>query len=307
MITGVLRVWWRLLAVAAVWAFAGGCADERSPVLPEVVKAPAKIARCVLTLQDARAGDVARERLQRDIDQYVSGRPGRVAYSFLELNSGVGFGHAEHQHDMITASGAKVDILTALMLDRDRLHEDERDLAERMIIESDNGAADALWGRVGGAMSGVYQRLGLNETAPGPGMYWGGTSTSPADRIRLLKVLVNGGKGLSDGDRALVLGLMGRVVKDQSWGVSAAARPGDRVALKNGWTPRPFIHNTWAVTSYGRVVGPGRDLLLAVQTDQQPGEGPGIETIERVARMIGSRFDELSPTTTRSCPKNPVA
>ncbi|MGW0809778.1 serine hydrolase [Nonomuraea sp. NPDC002799] len=240
----------------------------------------------------------------------MSKRPGRIVYGALDLVSGVRLGRGEHQHDMITASGAKVDILAALLLRRSGgLDEGERDLADRMIKESDNSAADAMWSRVGGggAMSAFYARLGLRETTPGPSRFWGGTTTSPADRIRLLQVLIKGGKGLSAADRGLVLGLMGQVQKDQAWGVSAAARPGDRAALKNGWTPRPFIHNTWAVTSYGRVAGPGRDLLLSVQTDQQPGEGTGIETIEGIARMIGGRLDGLSPTTTRPCPTNPIA
>ncbi|SEG53611.1 Beta-lactamase class A [Nonomuraea solani] len=279
-------------------------------MVPVAVKAPVKVARCVLKFPDPRAGSAARVRLQRDLARFVSRRPGRVVYSALDLVTGVSLGYGEHEHDMITASGAKVDILAALLARRDgRLGEGERDLASRMIRESDNGAADALWSRVGGggAMSAFYRRIGLRETTPGPSRFWGGTNTSPADRVRLLKVLVNGGKGLTSADRATVLGLMGRVQKDQAWGVSAAARPGDRVALKNGWTPRPFIHHTWAVTSYGRVVGPGRDLLLSVQTDRQPGEGTGIQTIEGVARMIGARLDSLSPTTTRPCPTNPVA
>lgn len=302
-------MWWRRLVVVVVWGLAAGCAAGcaagRLPEVPGVRKAPVTVGRCVLKFPDKKAGGAARDRLEHDIEQYLSRRPGRVAYSMLELDSGITLGRGEHQHDMITASGVKVDILTALVLGRGVLGEEERDLAERMITESDNGAADALWGRVGGAMGEFYRRMGLTETVPGPGVFWGGTNTSPADRIRLLRVLVEGGEGLSGRDRDLVLGLMGRVVKDQSWGVSAAARPVDRVALKNGWTPRPFSHNSWAVTSYGRVVGPGRDLLLAVQTDEQPGEGAGIETIEGVARMIGSRLDELSPTMLRSCPRNP--
>ncbi|GAA3593211.1 hypothetical protein GCM10022419_090190 [Nonomuraea rosea] len=300
---------WIGRVVLAGLAFLTGCGTERVPVVPVAVKAPVRVARCVLKFPDALAGDVARARLERDISRYVRGRPGRVVYGVLDLVSGVTFGQGEHEHDMITASGVKVDILTALLLRRSGgLDEGERDLAARMIKESDNSAADALWSRVGGgdAMSGFYRRVGLRETTPGPSRFWGGTNTSPADRIRLLKVLVRGGKGLGAADRGLVLGLMGRVQKDQSWGVSAAARPGDRVALKNGWTPRPFIHNTWAVTSYGRVAGPGRDLLLSVQTDQQPGEGTGIETIERVSRMIGTRLDALTPTTTRPCPTNPI-
>nr|SBO93116.1 secreted protein [Nonomuraea gerenzanensis] len=296
---------WPVLAVAA------GCGAGSAPVVPAAVEPPVKVARCVLKLRDDRAAGAARARLERDLAAYVRGRPGRVVYGAQDLETGIRLGLGEHQHDMITASGAKVDILAALLAGRDsRLGEGERDLASRMIRESDNSAADALWSRVGGggAMSDFYARIGLKETTPGPSKFWGGTNTSPADRIRLLKVLIKGGKGrLTAADRGMVLGLMERVQRDQAWGVSAAARPGDRVALKNGWTPRPFIHHTWAVTSYGRVVGPGRDLLLSVQTDRQPGEGTGIQTIEGVARMIGQRLDGLTPTTTRSCPRNPFA
>ncbi|GAA2206329.1 hypothetical protein GCM10009850_017870 [Nonomuraea monospora] len=295
---------WLGLAVAA------GCGAGRAPVVPAAVEAPVKVARCVLKYRDNRAANVARARLERDLAAYARDRPGRIVYGAQDLVTGVRLGQGEHEHDMITASGAKVDILAALLSRRDsRLGQGERDLASRMIRESDNSAADALWSRVGGggAMSDFYARIGLKETTPGPSKYWGGTNTSPADRIRLLKVLIRGGAGLSAADRGMVLGLMERVQKDQAWGVSAAARTGDRVALKNGWTPRPFIHNTWAVTSYGRVVGPGRDLLLSVQTDRQPGEGTGIQTIEGIARMIGHRLDGLSPTTTRPCPTNPIA
>jgi beta-lactamase class A len=290
-------------------ALVAACGAQRAPTVPAVARAPVKVARCVLKFPDVRAGAAARARLLRDISRYLSHRPGRVVFAAQDLVTGITLGQGAHQHDMITASGAKVDILAALLAARSGgLDEGERDLADRMIRESDNGAADALWSRAGGggALSAFYGRVGLRETTPGPSHFWGGTTTSPADRIRLLKALIRGGKGLSKADRRLVLGLMQRVQKDQAWGVSAAARPGDRIALKNGWTPRPFRNNTWAVTSYGRVVGAGRDLLLSVQTDGQPGEGTGIETIERVARMIGARLGALIPTTTRPCPTNPV-
>ncbi|MFC4013005.1 serine hydrolase [Nonomuraea purpurea] len=302
---GKWMIAWGMLAAAGA-----GCGSGRGPVVPVTVGAPVKVARCVLKLPDARGARVARNRLERDISRYMSQRPGRIVYGALDLVTGVSFGQGEHDRDMITASGAKVDIVAALLHSRaGELNEEERELAERMIKESDNKAADAMWSRVGGTdvMTGFYDRIGLRETTPGPGTYWGGTLTSPADRIRLLQVLVRGGGELSSTDRRLVLRLMEQVQPDQAWGVSAAARPGDRVALKNGWTPRPFIRETWAVTSYGRVVGPGRDLLLAVQTDEQPGEEVGIETVEGIARTIGARLDALSPTTTRPCPTNPIA
>ncbi|MFG1698853.1 serine hydrolase [Nonomuraea sp. NPDC049309] len=311
-----MRARWMLLWLSL--ALVAGCGGEPASMAPPgagqagagmLVRPPAKTVRCVLSIPNPRGAALARTRLQRDIARYLAGRPGRIVYGALDLVTGVRIGQGEHQNDMITASGAKVDILAALLHRRDAgLSENERDLAERMITESDNKAADALWSRVGGggAMSSFYRDIGLRETTPGPSVYWGGTKTSPADRIRLMHVLVKGGNGLTRADRRTVLELMERVQQDQAWGVSAAARPGDRVALKNGWTPRPFIQNTWAVTSYGRIAGPGRDLLLSVQTDHQPGEGTGIETIEGVAQMIGTRLDGLAPTTTRPCPTNPM-
>lgn len=291
-----------------------GCGAEQAAVIPAAAKPPSKVARCVLKIPSPRAGAEARAQLVRDLAAYIATRPGRIVYGAMDLVTGVQFGQGAHDHDIITASGAKVDILTALLHQRTQdLTEEERDLAILMITESDNLAADALWSRVGAssAMSAFYESVGLTETTPGPDIYWGGTLTSPTDRIRLLKLLVRGDKsGKSDltaADRRFVLRLMSRVQKDQSWGVSAAARPGDRVALKNGWTPRPFISGTWAMTSYGRIEGPDRDLLLSVQTDNQPGPDMGIETIERVSRRIGNRLDSLAPNITRPCTGNPTA
>lgn len=277
------------------------CASPPPPVSLMTVR-PVK-STCEVSYRDRAAEKLARARLDRDLDRYAARQSGRIAFAAHDLVTGATFGYREHEKGMITASGSKVDILTALMLRRDGLRGSERDLATRMIRESDNHAADALWWRVGGGsgMGRFYRQAGLRETVPGPSRFWGGTNTSPSDRIRLLKLLVKGGKGLSASDRELVLSLMGRVVRDQAWGVSAAARPGDRVALKNGWTPRPFIHNTWAVTSYGRITGVGRDLLLAVQTDLQPGEGRGIQAIEGLSRLLGTRLGKLRQTRTVHC------
>ncbi len=297
---------WLGVALAVVLAVTG-CGVRRATTGPQpgpVTVRETEPPPCILKFRDKKAERAARARLERDLRRYLARQPGRIAFSAHDLATGIRLGHREHQRDMITASGSKVDILAALLQRRHRLSPAERDLAARMIRESDNGAADALWWRVGGggAMARFYRLVGMRETVPGPSRFWGGTTTSPADRIRLLKLLVKGGRGLTERDRSLVLSLMGRVMRDQAWGVSAAARPGEKVALKNGWTPRPFRGNTWAVTSYGRISGPGRDLLLAVQTDMQPGEGSGIRAIEGLARMIGRRLGDLRQERTVRCP-----
>ncbi|MEU7898460.1 serine hydrolase [Nonomuraea sp. NPDC049152] len=290
-----------------VLLLAAGCAVTPVPVVRLQPMKLAQPGQCLETYKDDKAADTARATLRSDVRRLLARYPGRVVFMAHDLLTGVRFGYGEHEHDMITASGAKVDILTTLLARRHRLSAEENDLAELMIKESDNNAADALWWRVGGGegVAGLYRRLGLRETTPGPSKYWGGTKTSPADRVKLMEALVRGGPGLKESDRTKVLRLMEQVQRDQAWGISAAAGPGDKVALKNGWTPRPFIHNTWAVTSYGRVHGPGRDLLLAVQTDQQPSHGTGIVAIEGVARLMRERLGALDPTKVRRCLKEP--
>ncbi|MFG1949194.1 serine hydrolase [Nonomuraea sp. NPDC048826] len=290
----------KVAAGVVVAALAAGCSGA---VAPDAAGPADIVVRCLITVPDEAGAAVVKARLVREVDRYLSRQPGRVVYAAHDLKTGIRLGRGAREHDMITASGAKVDILMALLTKRGRLGTAERDLATLMIRHSDNRAADALWWRAGGGagLAAFYRAAGLRETVPGPGRYWGGTTTSPADRLELLRLLVEGGGGLSTADRRLVLGLMARVHREQAWGVSAAARPGDRVALKNGWTPRPFVHNTWAVTSYGRVTGPGRDLLLAVQTDRQPNHGRGIQAIEGLSRLIGSRLEALSPWRTRAC------
>ncbi|QYC39446.1 hypothetical protein Nocox_09110 [Nonomuraea coxensis DSM 45129] len=300
----------RLVACAGLMLLAVGCGNRQAEVLPAGLPA-AKVARCVMSFPDVRAGRLARARLAGDIARYLARRPGRVVYAAHDLVSGISLGPGRRRDELVMAGGARVDLLMALLSRRaGKLGEGEgeRDLAARMFAESDAGVAGAVWARVGGsgAMSAFYRRMGLGHTTPGRGGDWGGTTSSPSDRVRLLKALVKGGGGLSAADRDLVLGLMGRPPEGQGWGVSAAARRGDRVALVNGATPRPSVHDTWAVGSYGRIAGTGRDLLLSVQTDLQPGEGAGIETVEGVARMIGTRWDGLTPTTRRPCPTNPL-
>ena len=289
-----------LLPVAACGA---GGPPAPAPTAARVAAVP----KAPCTYQDPQAAAAARTKLNRDLARYLARRPGRVSAMAKDLTSGATVGYHAHSHRQITASGVKADILVTVLrrarAQHRKLSGSERALATRMITQSDNRAADALYRRVGQS-SGVrstWHRLGLRETTPGPAHYWGGTTTSPYDRVRFISLLAKGGRGLHPADRAYALGLMQRVEKDQRWGVSAAARHSDKVALKNGWTPRPFIHNTWAVTSYGRILGPGRDYALSVQTDIQPGLDSGITTIEGVGKLIDRRLAALDPARTRVC------
>ncbi|MBW8484225.1 serine hydrolase [Actinomadura parmotrematis] len=180
------------------------------------------------------------------------------------------------------ASIVKVNIVAALLRRGHPLTAEERTLCAAAIRTSDNDATTALWTRLGGApgLAAANRALGLRSTVPHPA--WGRTLTTAADQIRLLDPLTRPGN-------AFLLDLMADVHPDQAWGVSAVARPGESVALKNGWTPRDADAGAWTVHSIGRLTGPDRDLLIAVLSGGHPSLPDGITAVERAAARAAAR------------------
>ncbi|MER6026093.1 serine hydrolase [Streptomyces sp. NPDC001851] len=195
-----------------------------------------------------------------------------------------------------TASIVKVDILATLLLQAQdagrRLTADERGRAEPMIERSDNTAANALWRQIGRApgLAAANKRLGLTSTTGGPGVTWGLTRTTASDQIRLLRAVFDGGTparsgsgGLTAESRAYIRTLMGHVVPEQAWGVSAAGGPGSARALKNGWLQRG-PSGLWDVNSVGQVTVKGHRCLVAVLSNGSASMGDGISLVEKTAR-----------------------
>jgi beta-lactamase class A len=258
----------------------------------------------------ARARPFDAAGLRRTVRAYLGARPGKAGVMATDLRTGLSFGENE-TGDFVSASVMKVDILASLLLQRQRdqqrdrrydrdglgLSAGERELAGRMIRESDNSAADALYAEAGNS-SGVEKanrRLGLTDTTPYP-MSWGSSWTSPADQVRLLKTLASERSPLSASGRGYVLGLMGSVLDEQAWGVSAAARPGEKVALKNGWTPVYHQGHGWAVNSVGRITGGGHDFVVAVCSGESPTMEAGVATVEHVATTVVGALRAAGPS-----------
>jgi hypothetical protein len=237
------------------------------------------------------------KKIERRLAGFLAGRPGPVTAMVKDLTTGRLYRYHRGER-LITASTAKVQILMALLLDTPwrELPDAVRRDAEVMIRYSDNRAADRLWVRIGGAsgFTKAGRRYGLRHTRGVPGdcmdLYcWGITPTSAEDQVRLMAALVSEGSPLPAADRDRVLGLMGRVVRGQNWGISAAACEGDRVALKNGWLRRVSTKR-WAVVSAGLVRGGGHDYAVAVLTEGSAEVGQGIATVEGVTTRIMKSF-----------------
>lgn len=234
-----------------------------------------------------RAVDPLRVKALR---RYIDSRRGGISIAIEDLRTRGTYVWNPRERAQ-TASIVKADILETLLRDsmvtRAPLGEETREVAEDMIEESDNDDATELWNQVGGA-SGIAaydRRAGLKQTDPGTDGYWGETTTSALDQIRLLRQLVDRHVLLDRASQRYQLGLMQHVTPDQRWGVSGGVPSGVQVALKNGWVPLTG-YGDWEVNSIGRIRGDGRWYLIAVLTAHDPSEQYGIDTIERISSYV---------------------
>ncbi|MFF9180029.1 serine hydrolase [Streptomyces misionensis] len=190
-----------------------------------------------------------------------------------------------------TASIVKVDILATLLLQAQDAHrsltDEERGHAEPMIRRSDNASADALWREIGRApgLAAANKRLGLTSTTGGSNGRWGLTRTTATDQIRLLRAVFDdtAPSALTPASRAYIRTLMGEVLPEQSWGVSAVDASGAGTKLKNGWLERSATR-LWDVNSVGAVTVDGHRCLVAVLSDGSASMDAGVSLVERTAR-----------------------
>lgn len=213
---------------------------------------------------------------------------GSVDYAVALVNNRTGEAYAYHGDELFaTASIVKVDILATLLRQQSgTLTASQTILAQAMIRESDNDAASTLWGEIGGVdgLNATDAAVGLTDTTPGTDGWWGYTTTTVADQVKLVDA-VSDPAGLLGAASATVTGLMGTVVSSQSWGISAAARAGESVILKNGWMTRADQGGRWTVNSIGRITGTDADVTIAVMSEGNASDSAGIAFVEKLAKL----------------------
>lgn len=217
--------------------------------------------------------------------------PNSVSVAALDLTTGRRFDYGPTS-GMIDASVSKLDILEALLLHQQRAHtpmtaEDDQ-LATAMIEHSDNSAGQTLWNELGYApgIAAANRHLGLRHTVPDPAGYYGLTTSGAGDQLALLDDLVDRHGPLTRTSRAYALALVADVEADQRWGVSAAADPGSRFAVKNGWMPIDDDNGRWVVNSDGIITSSGHRLLIAIMTRHDVTEQDGIALVESISRLV---------------------
>ncbi|MFD4910950.1 serine hydrolase [Kitasatospora purpeofusca] len=213
---------------------------------------------------------------------------GAVSVAVTDLGTGQSLSYGGPGHGFATASIVKLDILAALLLRTQDLGSTptaaQRDLATTMIENSDNDSATGLWDEIGAdpGLDAANARFGLTATEAGQDGYWGLTSTTADDQLRLLRQVFTDDSLLSATSRAYIQELLDQVEDDQRWGVGAAASDGG-YEVKNGWLPRD-TDGLWVINSIGRVERDGHELLIAVVSDGNPTDTDGVELVESVAR-----------------------
>jgi hypothetical protein len=213
---------------------------------------------------------------------------GHVTVAVDDLNTGTQASYGGTR-EFVTASIVKVDILSTLLYRSQESHRaltwQEDELAITMIENSDNDSASSLYSDAGGA-AGVDKAnrvFGLRETTAGTGPYWGLTTTSVDDQIRLLRLVFTRPSVLTATSQDYIQHLMGHVEADQQWGVPAAADHGTRFMVKNGWLPSPAT-GLWEINSIGGVVHHHQHVLIAILSDDNASEYSGISVVEEIAR-----------------------
>ena len=302
-----------VLAIAAYFTLFGnfgpvGVAGQAPPVLPAGTASSRPDPAANIAIADrprstaadqarrvAAASKVARrkESLTAALDA-IAAAPGAPAFAVAVLDHRTGISYTFGGNKPFeTASVVKVEILAGLLLDaRDAgrtLTAKEGRQANIMIRHSDNAAATAMYQKIGSVkgLRAANQTLGLTATVPSP--RWGWTRTTASDQVRLLEAIVDPAGPLGDSNQT-ILKLMGSVVADQDWGVSAAAGAGESTAVKNGWMPRTSLGKGWAVNSVGRITGSNTNVTLAMMSRGHATMSQGIAFLENIARIARTKL-----------------
>jgi hypothetical protein len=255
------------------------------------VKQPAKAASAQVTTSAHSAPlNPFRERTLRG---YLAAHPGMTA-TVHDLSSGKVWTYRPGAHQ-VTASIMKVDILETLLAQRGVLTGDTLTTATGMIENSSNADAEDLWDSEGGpvAVTAYGEKAGLEGTQPNRKGFWGLSTTTASDQVRLLDRLAVPNTLLTRAERDQAMGLMHEVEADQRWGVSAGLPTGTSIAVKNGWLPLDN-GSGWQVNSDGIVAGNGYRDDISVLSTGSPTEQAGIDEIEGLTRLL---WAAMSPSS----------
>jgi Beta-lactamase enzyme family len=228
-----------------------------------------------------RAVVPSRTAIDAAID-WIEKRAGVMGFAVIDSDDHERGWHQDQQ--FVCASVVKAMLLVQYLRTHPTVDSGVAATLRSMITVSDNNAAEAIYGLVGGD-SGLYavaHAAGMQRFA-GAGYLFGAQITA-ADQAHFFYRL----PGLvPSAHRSFALDLLSHVVSYQSWGIPAVARP-------RGWTV--WFKGGWRGTDIGQLVHQvarlrkdGRTFSMCVLTDGDPSMAYGIETIQGVTTRLLAR------------------
>jgi hypothetical protein len=217
----------------------------------------------------------------RQAKRYARRRGGSVSFAVIsETGKLRGF---KRGRQYSSASVVKAMIMVSYLrkrgVRRRKLRGSEKALISPMITRSENGAASAMYERVGPggleklARAARMRRFEADEV-------WGGSQITARDqakffyRIRQLTPRRH---------RSYALGILRRIVPGQRWGIPPGKPKRWSIHFKGGWYPGGY---GWRVHQAALLRRNGRRLSLAVLTEGGPSLSYGAETITGVTRRL---------------------
>ena len=273
---------------------------------------------CTSALHKGLATKIARDVGAAIAGRRSSGDPGYDPFAHVSVavrDDYVGLDcwyHMRQAH--FSASAVKATILAALLREAQEQHRGltrwEKNNAWRMITQSDNKAASALWNHVRlRRLQHFLDLAAMRETVLNTWGAWGLTNITAFDETRLLRLLEYRNRVLTGPSRRYELYLMSHVVSAEAWGVRAGVPTWFSWHIKNGWAPLPNLATSpWVVNSIGCFLYKQRDYSIVVLTDHNPGQGPdyGIATIEAIARVINRDLNPHAKSVWPASARQPI-
>ncbi len=213
--------------------------------------------------------------------QWLNDRDGDVALAVVDTN-GEDVGGLDEHRAFQTASLAKAILLVASLRDDPTPDAAAQATLTKMITESDNGAAYAIYDRVGArGMRGVAKAAGMEDYKQGSD--WIDTRVSASDAARFFYDI----ESLVPADaRGLARRLLSGITPMQRWGIPAAAGPeGWETYFKGGWLG---LDNKLMVQAAWLEKGK-KKWALAVMSDENPTRSYGWDTQKGVTGLLLGR------------------
>jgi beta-lactamase family protein len=221
----------------------------------------------------------SKQRIE-SVERYLRGRAGVNSFSVMTSRGHLaGF---EQGRVYVAASVVKAMLLVSYLRKiRGRLPSpEERALLYPMITRSDNGAATAIYARLGDApLYRLARRVRMRRFSVAG--HWGNASFSAADQARFMARFP---PLVPPRTRPYARRLLSSIVPWQRWGFS-------RYSLRAGW--KTFFKGGWRATGAGQLVHEvarferrGKRFSLAVLTDGNPSFEYGTATLRGVAARL---------------------